>query len=63
MTDFDDFKDDLAIVGYTEKPKKKVVKEVNYSEVTASGYCSKCHKRYTAAPVINGSVVCPNCNK
>jgi hypothetical protein len=62
MTDFDEFNDDLAIVGFTEKPKKQVV-EVKYSEVTASGYCGKCHKRYTATPVINGVVICPNCNK
>ena len=60
MTNFDEFNDDLAIVGFTEEPK---VKEVNYSEITASGYCSKCHKRYTAAPVIDGVVICPNCNK
>ena len=65
MTDFDEFNDDLAIVGFTEEePKKqKQVKEVRYSEVTASGYCSKCHKRYTATPVINGVVICLNCNK
>lgn len=49
--------EDLAITGFEE-----VVKEINYSESSASGYCPRCKKRYIDAAVINGIVQCPNCN-
>jgi len=29
----------------------------------ASGWCEKCHKRYTGAPMIDGVVYCPYHNK
>lgn len=51
--------EDLSIVGFQELP---VVKAIS-SEQFASGYCNKCRKRYIGAPVVNGSVLCPNCTK
>jgi hypothetical protein len=53
------YEDDLAVTGFTEEPK---VVSYNKSEQSQSGHCGKCHKRYTNAPVINGVVICPNCN-
>lgn len=57
----DDF-EDLAVEGFTVKEELPKVVEYSRSETSQSGYCNKCHKRYTNAPVIDSAVICPNCN-
>ena len=32
-------------------------------EQRASGYCDKCHNRYTNAKVVDGVIICPICSK
>ena len=61
--DEDRFEEDLAVTGFVMKDEPKVAKyvKVEYSETLAAGYCQKCHKRYTGAPIIKGVIHCPNC--
>jgi len=54
--------EDLAVTGFVDKEELPKVISYNKSEVSQSGYCNKCHTRYTNAPVIDGNVICPNCN-
>ena len=41
--------------------EEEVPKVTSSSNIRASGYCDKCHNRYTDVPVKNGEPVCPIC--
>ena len=54
---------ETAVVVNEPAEVPKYVPQPKIQDGWASGWCEKCHKRYTNAPMVDGVVYCPYHNK